>query len=26
MQQVPRYVIVGNGNVEAHMCYYFNCL
>lgn len=26
MQQVPRYVIVGNGNVAAHMCYYFECL
>ncbi|APC91177.1 MULTISPECIES: Rossmann-like and DUF2520 domain-containing protein [Francisella] len=26
MQQVPRYVIVGNGNVATHMCYYFECL
>lgn len=26
MQQVPRYVIVGNGNVAAHMCCYFECL
>ncbi|MBD2809202.1 DUF2520 domain-containing protein, partial [Francisella tularensis] len=26
MQQVPRYVIVCNGNVAAHMCNYFKCL
>ncbi|MED7788638.1 DUF2520 domain-containing protein [Francisella sp. 19X1-34] len=26
MQQVPKYVIVGDGNVASHMCYYFECL
>lgn len=27
MQQVPtKYVIVGDGNVASHMCYYFGCL
>lgn len=26
MQQVPKYVIVGDGNVASHICYYFECL
>ena len=26
MQQVPKYVIVGDGNVAYHICYYFECL
>ncbi|MDE4961701.1 DUF2520 domain-containing protein, partial [Francisella tularensis subsp. holarctica] len=26
MQPGPRYVIVGTGNVAAHLCFYFTCL